>query len=439
MAVQLEFQNYEGVSNCCVGASGCRKKASSGNARTLCKEPKHWMTVDPSYEGDSEQNAPACSDLRQEASGMSEESAAVVSGLGRPCAKKLHWFRQPKRVDRLVSVDPLEHIRLQLSAAEGTEAKCQLLRKKGWTGDKVPPCEQKEKIDKGAPEGTVLLVQASDDETSRLCIKCYYIKRGSFAKLKLMDFLAILNLVPSLQEKFLASKHKCGANSNKKEVGYLGLRWRGLRALQAQQVEQVSFFEQLQSEVHSRFEQVGAEAKELESRRAGDPPFKAGKGSLGATLRIGDEVIDISDQSLYEPKPKKEDEQVLRKINLTGIDKFLTPEMKKQIDDDDDKKALLTTLENDAKVILAKIGYINKKTGSGYITTKKETNHLKVNIKFKGKDESITISTGVTISQFRGKCGEAFGLKRSNNSKLNGKKVKEAGIIFCSNINIALV
>ena len=61
-------------------------------------------------------------------------------------------------------------------------------------------------------------MQASDDETSRLCIKCYYIKRGSFAKLKLMDFLAILNLVPSLQEKFLASKHKCGANSNKKEV-----------------------------------------------------------------------------------------------------------------------------------------------------------------------------------------------------------------------------
>ena len=130
--------------------------------------------------------------------------------------------------------------------------------------------------------------------------------------------------------------------------------------------------------------------------------------------RGSDKVIDISDQSLYEPKPKKEDEQVLRKINLTGIDKFLTPEMKKQIDDDDDKKALLTTLENDAKVILAKIGYINKKTGSGYITTKKETNHLKVNIKFKGKDESITISTGVTISQFRGKCGEAFGLKRSS-------------------------
>ena len=29
--------------------------------------------------------------------------------------------------------------------------------------------------------------------------------------------------------------------------------------------------------------------------------------------------------------------------------------------------------------------------------------------------------------------------KLGNNSKLNGKKVKEAGIIFCSNINIALV
>ena len=51
------------------------------------------MTVDPSYEGDNEQNALACSDLRQAASGMSEESAAAVSDLGRPCAKKLHWFR----------------------------------------------------------------------------------------------------------------------------------------------------------------------------------------------------------------------------------------------------------------------------------------------------------------------------------------------------------
>ena len=37
------------------------------------------MTVDPSYEGDNEQNALACSDLRQAASGMSEESAAAVS------------------------------------------------------------------------------------------------------------------------------------------------------------------------------------------------------------------------------------------------------------------------------------------------------------------------------------------------------------------------
>ena len=59
----------------------------------VCKEPKHWLTVDPSYEGDNEQNALACADLRQAASGMSEESAAVVSDLGRPCAKKLHWFQ----------------------------------------------------------------------------------------------------------------------------------------------------------------------------------------------------------------------------------------------------------------------------------------------------------------------------------------------------------
>ncbi|OLQ12253.1 hypothetical protein AK812_SmicGene3836 [Symbiodinium microadriaticum] len=73
MAVQLEFQNYEGVFNFCV-----------------CKEPKHWMTVDPSYEGDNE---------------------------------------QPKRV-----VDPLEHILIELSAVEGTEAKREVLRKNGWTG-----------------------------------------------------------------------------------------------------------------------------------------------------------------------------------------------------------------------------------------------------------------------------------------------------------------
>ncbi|OLQ10015.1 hypothetical protein AK812_SmicGene6306 [Symbiodinium microadriaticum] len=60
---------------------------------SVCKEPKHWLTVDPSYEGDNEQNALA-----------------------------------PKRV-----VDPLKHILIELSV-EGTEAKRELLRKNGWTG-----------------------------------------------------------------------------------------------------------------------------------------------------------------------------------------------------------------------------------------------------------------------------------------------------------------
>ena len=109
--------------------------------------------------------------------------------------------------------------------------------------------------------------------------------------------------------------------------------------------------------------------------------------ALPATPEVAsgsDKTIDISGPSLYEKK-EDIDKQVLRKINLTDIDKFLTPEMKKEIDDSEDSTALLTTLENDAKIILAKIGYINKKTGSGYSTTK--MNDLNVMIKYKGTDK----------------------------------------------------
>ena len=68
--------------------------------KQVCKEPKHWTTVDPSYEGDNEQNALDCSDLRHEASNGSGSELRIVlattavSGSGRPCARKPEWFRQ---------------------------------------------------------------------------------------------------------------------------------------------------------------------------------------------------------------------------------------------------------------------------------------------------------------------------------------------------------
>ena len=64
MACSLQFDNYEGVFNCCVRASRCRTRNSGrSDSKQVCKEPKHWMTVDPSHDGDNEQNALACSDL----------------------------------------------------------------------------------------------------------------------------------------------------------------------------------------------------------------------------------------------------------------------------------------------------------------------------------------------------------------------------------------
>ncbi|CAE7218544.1 unnamed protein product, partial [Symbiodinium pilosum] len=53
-----------------------------------------------------------------------------------------------------------------------------------------------------APEGHVLLVQPAKDDASNICLKCFYVKRGSFNKLKIMDLLAVLFLVPTLQDKF---------------------------------------------------------------------------------------------------------------------------------------------------------------------------------------------------------------------------------------------
>ena len=55
-----------------------------------------------------------------------------------------------------------------------------------------------------APEGHVLLVQPAKDDASNICLKCFYVKRGSFNKLKIMDLLAVLFLVPTLQDKLLA-------------------------------------------------------------------------------------------------------------------------------------------------------------------------------------------------------------------------------------------
>lgn len=57
-----------------------------------------------------------------------------------------------------------------------------------------------------APPGSVLLVTASkcaSDNCRVLCLRCFYIKRGSFAKLTLMEFLTMLYTVKALFAKLL--------------------------------------------------------------------------------------------------------------------------------------------------------------------------------------------------------------------------------------------
>ena len=52
-----------------------------------------------------------------------------------------------------------------------------------------------------AAPGHVLTVVSAKGDDKTLCLKCYYIKRGSFGKLKLMEFLSVLQLVPALADK----------------------------------------------------------------------------------------------------------------------------------------------------------------------------------------------------------------------------------------------
>ncbi|CAE7796920.1 unnamed protein product [Symbiodinium sp. CCMP2456] len=54
-----------------------------------------------------------------------------------------------------------------------------------------------------APSGHVLIVMSSKGDNKLLCLKCFYVKRGSFKKLSIREFVAVLRMIPSLNDKFL--------------------------------------------------------------------------------------------------------------------------------------------------------------------------------------------------------------------------------------------
>ncbi|CAE7402196.1 unnamed protein product [Symbiodinium sp. CCMP2592] len=54
-----------------------------------------------------------------------------------------------------------------------------------------------------APAGHVLLVVSSKGDNKLLCLKCFYVKRGSFKRLSVREFIAILRMMPSLNDKFI--------------------------------------------------------------------------------------------------------------------------------------------------------------------------------------------------------------------------------------------
>ena len=57
-----------------------------------------------------------------------------------------------------------------------------------------------------APADCKLVVTSAKGDDKTICLKCYYVKRGSFGKLKLLEFLSVLNLVPTLADKQLGNE-----------------------------------------------------------------------------------------------------------------------------------------------------------------------------------------------------------------------------------------
>ena len=54
-------------------------------------------------------------------------------------------------------------------------------------------------------DGVALLVTCakSTDQMMSLCLRCFYIKRGSFAKLSTLEFLQAIHGISALMSKFL--------------------------------------------------------------------------------------------------------------------------------------------------------------------------------------------------------------------------------------------
>eukprot|EP00435_Cladocopium_sp_Y103_P025405 s25_g6.t1 len=58
-------------------------------------------------------------------------------------------------------------------------------------------------IDHDCPDDRQLLVTSAKGDGKTICIRCYYIKRGSFGKQSMGEFMAILKKIPALKAKLL--------------------------------------------------------------------------------------------------------------------------------------------------------------------------------------------------------------------------------------------
>lgn len=52
-----------------------------------------------------------------------------------------------------------------------------------------------------APSHVQMIVVSAKGDDKTLCLRCYYIKRGSFAKLQMREFLTVLRTIPALKQK----------------------------------------------------------------------------------------------------------------------------------------------------------------------------------------------------------------------------------------------